>query len=145
MNDFPGWAFFIFFILMWCSISLILSYISGWQELAKHYKTTQPSPNNMSYMKTGRIGITRFRNALNIGTTSDALYLSVFPFFRLGHPPLLIPWSAITRVEQVSRWFWLTDYYRLQVGSPRITTLMLPKRSLANVETILERRFSNPS
>jgi hypothetical protein len=39
------------------------------------------------------------RSCLNFGSDETGLYLSVFPIFRPGHPPLLIPWSEITVVS----------------------------------------------
>jgi hypothetical protein len=45
-------------------------------------------------------------------------------FFRIGHPPLLIPWHAIKRQEkaQIS----LIKMVALDLGDPKITTLRLP-------------------
>jgi hypothetical protein len=45
-------------------------------------------------------------------------------FFRIAHPPLLIPWHAIKRQEkaQIS----LIKMVALDLGDPKITTLRLP-------------------
>jgi hypothetical protein len=53
------------------------------------------------------------------------MFLSVFPLFRLGHPPLFIPWAAISsRDEKKSPWL---ETVKLGVGSPELTTIELPK------------------
>lgn len=36
------------------------------------------------------------RNALNVAVDESGLHLSLFPLFRLFHPPLFIPWDHIT-------------------------------------------------
>lgn len=41
---------------------------------------------------------------LVVALTSAGLYLAVFPPFRPGHPPLLIPWGEIEAREE-GRWF----------------------------------------
>lgn len=36
------------------------------------------------------------RNCLNIAVSEAGLRLSVFPLFRLFHPPLVIPWDQVS-------------------------------------------------
>lgn len=56
-------------------------------------------------------------------------------FFRMGHPPLLIPWRAIKRqgAPQGS----LFKRLALDLGDPKITTLRLPAATVD--EGVLER------
>jgi hypothetical protein len=59
----------------------------------------KPSPpQTLHKWSYGKIGWVYFKGALTIGTTPTGLYLSVFPLLRFQHPPLMIPWSAVTYV-----------------------------------------------
>ena len=37
-----------------------------------------------------------YNNCLTIGADPGGLYLSLLVFFRIGHPPLFIPWTEIS-------------------------------------------------
>ena len=39
---------------------------------------------------------TNYNNVLTIGADRTGLYLSTVFFFRIGHPPLFIPWTEIS-------------------------------------------------
>ena len=137
-KPFNPWLFFVGLCFNWVTISFLFGYVSGWSELAKQYRTSQSPPNNLSSMNTGRVGWVNFKGCLNIGVTSQGLYLSVFPLFSLGHPPLLIPWSAVTRAEHTK--FMFQEGYRLYIGSPLITKMHLPKHALTDAVTVLDQK-----
>jgi hypothetical protein len=42
------------------------------------------------------MGVVRYNGALTVGVNAAGMYLAMLPLFRLGHPPLFIPWSDIT-------------------------------------------------
>jgi hypothetical protein len=62
---------------------------------------------------------------LTVVVGSAGLYLKVVPLFRLGHPPLLIPWADIHGLRE-KRFLWLWRLVEMQVGTPAIATLTLP-------------------
>jgi hypothetical protein len=85
---------------MWVLLSAFLSYMSGWRDLAAVYRSEQPFDGRLFWMRSGTMRYrTNYRNALNIGVSSTGLYLSVFFMFRIGHPPLFIPWSDVSVSE----------------------------------------------
>jgi hypothetical protein len=65
--------------------------------LAQYYRTMEPPPPGARRLKSGvmRNGM-RYNNALTIGADPRGLYLAMLPLFRMGHPPLFIPWSDIS-------------------------------------------------
>lgn len=118
------------FGLIWTAVSLLISLFSGWGQLAKYYRTenipTGKSLGNYWLL----MGPANYRGVTTIQPSSEGLYLSILLLFRLGHPPLLIPWrdirvSGSVRNGQVN---WIT----LEVGSPAITTLRLPGSETLN-------------
>jgi hypothetical protein len=77
-------------------------------------------------MQGGRVGQVAYGGSLNIYSSPEGLYLSVLFPFRLGHPPLFIPWDAV-RNAKTRRVLW-TERVEFDVGSPSIATLRLPKK-----------------
>jgi len=117
--------------------SLLSSFISGWLLLAKYYLTDIPPPTELSTWQTGNIGGVSYRNSLNIGITEEGIYLSFIFIMRLFHPPLLIPWDAITKAFLNS-----FDEYEIYINIPIFpdspTIIRLPKKSLENADNILK-------
>lgn len=72
------------------------------------------------------MGPVSYRGVLTIHATPIGLFLSVMVLFRLGHPPLLIPWSAV-RDEGPPQGF-LTQWLTLDLGEPKCATLRIPVR-----------------
>ncbi len=74
------------------------------------------------------MGPVSYRGVLTIRATPIGLLLSVMVLFRLGHPPLLIPWHAIHR-QGVPTGF-LTKWLSLDLGEPKCTTLRIPAKQV---------------
>lgn len=94
---------------------------SGWGTLSQTYTfTTDFRPTQQWTFISARMGVREgdallgvekplfsLRNCLNISASEAGLKLSVFPLFRLFHPPLFIPWghvSARNRSGILSDW-----------------------------------------
>ena len=117
------------------SVIIILLLVNGfifwflfsrsWLSLAKLYKTNQAPPRNIRRMKHGSVGLLRYKGTLNVGITPQGLYLSVIPPLNIGIPPLLIPWNAIDRIENVNRLF--GHNYRLHLKNNKITIVLNEK------------------
>lgn len=119
-----AWIPFVAFPIVWVGVCLLLGRLGGWGRMATHYRTSEPAPRGVEWFTTGTVGGVRYRNALVVAASPRGLYLSVLPLFRPGHPPLLVPWSAV-QPGPPSRWFGAR--VRVRHGP----TLMLPKRVLA--------------
>lgn len=118
------------FGLIWTAVSLLISLFSGWGQLAKYYRTDNIPAGKSLGNYWLLMGPANYRGVTTIQPSSEGLYLSILLLFRLGHPPLLIPWrdirvSGSVRSGQVN---WIT----LEVGSPPITTLRLPGSETIN-------------
>ncbi|MCB9076221.1 MAG: hypothetical protein H6631_01365 [Anaerolineaceae bacterium] len=84
------------FIPMWCAVVFLLAVIGGWSRLAPYYQARSPFEGKKWGFRSGRMGMTNYNGVLTIGVNDYGLYLAVFPLFRVGHPPLFIPWYDIT-------------------------------------------------
>ena len=114
----------ISFVLFWGFVVWLISRVSGWQRLARHYRTPTPPKGQPVSQMLAMLGSARHRGTLTLQAAPEGLYLTVMVLFRLGHPPLLIPWSAVKRrgtsAGDLSNWL------TLELGDPPVTTLRLP-------------------
>ncbi|MEH2162753.1 MAG: hypothetical protein V7K38_17435 [Nostoc sp.] len=84
---------------------MIFLFRHDWNRLAKLYCTKEAPPQNFYRMQSGSVGLVHYKGTLNIGITSEGIYLSIFFLFRFGLTPLLIPWSAIRKIEPANQLF----------------------------------------
>jgi hypothetical protein len=123
----PRWLG-LFFPLFWCLISYVIGHTSGWARVRERYGAPPgPAPPGRSF-QAGRVGIAKYNGVLRIAHDRFGLYLSVMVLFRVGHPPLFIPWNEFgpaTRVKEL----W-TERVRFTVGHPAITSFELPLGAL---------------
>jgi hypothetical protein len=79
-------------------MSFVASLLSGWFVLARRFRFggtfDGPEWPFQSGSLNGLFG--NYHNCLMIRANQEGLYLSVFPLFRFGHPPLFVPWHEIT-------------------------------------------------
>lgn len=97
--------FLIVFICLWLFISVSISYISGWWSLSQYYQAkTYNLKRIWRFQSVIMRMMTRYGGCINVGVTDKGLFLSVLFLFRVGHPPLLIPWEDIS-VERYNSFF----------------------------------------
>ena len=117
-------AFLIGFPAIWCFVLFILSNVGSWRRLAQSYRTSEPISGTVLRWQSAKIGWVNFNRALTICILDEGLRLSLPFIFRLGHPPLLIPWSDFRDVR--SKKVLLITFLEASVGEPVITKLLLP-------------------
>ncbi len=83
------------FIGIWSGVCWLLSWLSGWQRLARHYRTENPPTGTPSGPFWAMMGPVSYRGTLTLQPAAEGLYLTMMVLFRVGHPTLLIPWSAV--------------------------------------------------
>ena len=115
-----------FFVGMWCAICLTLSKMGGWRRLAESFPARDQPSGKRFFMQGGKVGQVTYRGCLTLYTSPRGLYLSVWLLFRLGHPPVFIPWGDI-RNAKTHQFLW-TESVVFDVGSPSVATLQLPKK-----------------
>jgi hypothetical protein len=100
-------VFPISFFGMWVAVCFLLASLGGWSRLARHYRSQSGFAGKKWRFKSGQFQPVNYKHCLTIGSDEYGLYLAVHPLFRVGHPPLLIPWSDITTTESQG---WLFSY-----------------------------------
>ncbi|MEH2463820.1 hypothetical protein [Nostoc sp.] len=102
---------------------MIFLFRHDWNRLAKLYRTKEAPPLNFSRMESGSVGLVYYKGTLNVGTTPQGIYLSIFFLFSFGLTPLLIPWSAIRKIEPANELF-IIKRFRLYLNSPKVTLIL---------------------
>jgi hypothetical protein len=89
--------FSTFFVVVWCVTGFLTGKMSGWAALGRRFGSTLPFPSQTWRWKSARMRWgANYKNCLTIGADPGGLYLSMLFFFRIGHPPLFIPWAEIS-------------------------------------------------
>jgi len=95
--------FGIFFITCWIVISILFAKTTGWSKLAEKYRTYKKPDFKLFRAVQVTWGSSMMAgNIYTMGSSYKGLYLGVLFPFRIGHPPLLVPWRDI-RVRKVKR------------------------------------------
>jgi hypothetical protein len=118
----------IFVVGLCCFVLWILSVFAGWRSLAAVYAARTRPEGAVRYMQSAYIGSVVYTRCLTVRLCRAGIYLSVWPLFRVGHPPLLIPWSDLRQWRERKTLFMLL--VEADIGRPAITTIALPYRLL---------------
>ncbi len=88
------------FIAMWISVSGLLSYMGGWRALSKVYPDRGACDGEtfrFASMSLGRgVFPVNYGSCLSVRVGVLGVGLATRIPFRLFHPPLFIPWSAVS-------------------------------------------------
>lgn len=105
MTDFVA---FLLFPVVWCAMCYGLGRFSGWARLAERFQAPGRFEGPTSPFCSANMGAgfqpVNYGTCLTLGADASGLYLDVFPLFRVGHPPLLIPWREVRVGERKKAW-----------------------------------------
>ncbi len=118
-------AFAVVFPAFWCGVVWIIGAV-GWRPLAARYPADGPATGQTFRMTSGTVGLANYNGVLSVSVEPEGLHLAVMALFRVGHPPILIPWPEITSVTQKNA-LW-ARWYTLRIGTPHVATVRLPGR-----------------
>lgn len=91
---------------LWIGIGPLIARLGGWANLAAVYGHSGEFQGDRLHFQSARMRWgTTYRSSLTIGGNPRGLYLAVPFMLRIGHRPLLIPWTDISIRERKGRWF----------------------------------------
>jgi hypothetical protein len=116
-------AFVVFFTTLWCSIVFILSLAGGWRALGKRYaaKDMEVAGQRWEMQRGAMRVVVGYNHILTIVANTRGIYLSVMALFRIGHPPLFIPWEHIEIRESPGIWGPRVQFTFTQVPGTNLT------------------------
>ena len=91
------------FIGMWLGISFLLSAIGGWNRLAVQYAASPFGIEKRFRFRSAQFGGVSYSGCVIFGASTQGLSIAVLPLFRIGHPPLFIPWRDVS-AREVETW-----------------------------------------
>jgi hypothetical protein len=118
------WLLPLFFLLFWLLICSVMAWLGGWRALGELYPASERPAGKRFGMQKIRCGWVEYNGCVTIGVTPGGLYLAVWPLFRNGHPPLLLPWSSLHVLEIHEGWW--GSYVYVAVDNPPVARLRLP-------------------
>jgi hypothetical protein len=96
----------LLFIPLWGAVSVFLAFMGGWRKLAMTYRANHPFFGKKFYFQSASMRrMTNYNKVLIIGANREGLFISVLFIFRLGHPPLFIPWAEISIKAKEEKFF----------------------------------------
>jgi len=134
------YGFAVYFVMLWCFVCIVLSVMSGWFALSRRFhkqsdpygETRSAGPFSYGIRMRFRIG---YGNVIRLTAAEDALYLSILLLFRIGHPPLRIPWQDVQFGR--SKFLW-QQYVVLTLGKQERIPMRISER-MARKLGILEQ------
>jgi hypothetical protein len=124
----PVWyivaGFIPVFLLFWCSVIWLISFLSGWQRLAQRYRSPQPASGKAWSWQYGMVGWAGYNGVLILTANDQGLFMETLWLFGFGHPRLFIPWHEFQEIKVVSYFF--RRQVRAKVGFPSVATVHLP-------------------
>ena len=117
-------AFLLFFIASWCGVCLLLARIGGWSALATRFPTVEEPAGQRFRFCSAKIGFAAYRCVITAIKSDTGLHLSMLALMRLGHSPILIPWSEMKnpRAKRMLDASWVD----VTVSTPSIIAVRLP-------------------
>ena len=117
--------FVLFFVGLWVFISVVISHVGGWQELAGIYSSADRFQGRRWPVQSGQMRWgAGYNNALTVGANDRGLHLSVLFLFRVGHPPLFIPWEEVGAENKRQ---WLRSRVELRFARASAVPLVISK------------------
>ncbi len=115
---------FLLIPIAWVLVSFVMARMSGWSLLAKHYAGGQFVSEETARFRTATLGPIQYHSLITFGVNEQGLRMAVPLIFRLGHPPLVIPWSEMHRIELDNRLY--SQRIKASIGKPTIVRAALP-------------------
>src|SRR4051812_40053529 len=117
-------AYAVTFPLFWCGVLWLISFVDGWQGLARHYGTTLTPSGRLWTWQYGMVNWAGYNGALKLTANADGLFVETLWLFSFAHARLLIPWQDFHEVK--IGYFFFRRQVRAKIGSPALATMRLP-------------------
>ncbi len=117
----------VIFLGMLGIASVLGAFLEGWPALTAKYRLQSRFEGRRHWLSLARMNY-GFGTLVVVGANGQGLYLAGSLIFRLGHPPVFIPWSAV-RTTPLLTWQRLWDTHVLTFAGTRAQLIL--RRSLA--------------
>lgn len=139
----PAWFFATFpywFGGLGAGICLLIATVGGWRRLAVHYRRTSLIAGTTYWFQSAamRRWITAsYGNCLVVTVNDEGIGLSIIFLWRLGHPPLFIPWPDILANQE--RWLFFFKRVRLSFSLEPSVRMWISTRLARKIQAAVGR------
>jgi hypothetical protein len=100
LKEFPAFAVLFgaaIFVLWWCLVVGVISFLSGWRRMAEKLED-RPDGILQETLRwqSMALGWANYGMCVTMELYSGGVRLSVMPIFGVGHAPFFIPWRRLT-------------------------------------------------
>jgi hypothetical protein len=101
-------AVLLAFPLIWVLVALAVATLGGWRGLAQAYPASGRIRGAVFIGQSLSLGLLgSYRNCLEVTVEEEAgIHLIPMLLFRVGHPAILIPWSAVADCAEQRQFLW---------------------------------------
>ena len=86
--------------------------------MAERFASDRTLTGDAFNMRSGSLRFaSNYSSVLNVVVSFEGIALRVFPLFRPGHPPLIIPWDAVQQVDYGRMLFRDVSYLQIRPNS----------------------------
>lgn len=124
-------------LAVWCGIFVVLAKLGGWAAVAAEYPGKEQIDGRVFRWQYGSFRWVDYNGCLTITLSQDGIGISIWPFFRIRHSPIFLPWSALHVVEVKDRWY--GRKVTIDVGDPPITRIHLPLKIMEEAGRLNDR------
>lgn len=120
-------AFLVVFPLWWSLVVWLIG--SGWRSIAAAFPELMPPDASAKSFscQSGHVSA-RYSGVLNIALSRSHLHLRTLKIFSPGHPPIAIPWHALSNLEKCGFLKgWSSLQAKLQMPDGREKKILLPR------------------
>ncbi len=110
--------------IAWVVICVLLSRLSGWWRLSNQFSDADFAADESAWFRSASLSGIQYSSCLNFAVNDRGLRMSVIFPFRIGHPPVVIPWSAMHAIEAENKLF--SHRVKVSMGSPTAMRAALP-------------------
>lgn len=125
-------------IVLWLSVSALISMTSGWADLATRYAASQRPKGKEYRYQSVHLGGAWYAGVVIAIPCPAGLYLEVERPWRFRHTPLLIPWSNVRRWSTRSSVLG-TNYYSLILSDDVPMTIRLRRAAGSEIANYLKQ------
>ncbi len=130
--------FMVVFPIFWCAVLYAIASAGGWRQLAKRYRCSAAIFGTVWRFQSATVhnfADSNYGGCVKVTANEEGIGLSVFFPFRVGHPPLFIPWSEIL-VSELRRFIFFDRVRFTFPGEPSIW-IEISSNLAAKIQTAL--------
>lgn len=127
------------FILWWCFMISIIGHFSGWRRLSAKLGDMPIGQkiSNFTFQQVS-FGILGYNGCVNIEVYSNGIRLSLWPLFKIAHPPFFIPFTVMENIKHEKKYGMDYLYFNIMDPVAKFPQIRLSEKTAKKLQEILQ-------